>query len=76
MWKQRVAKQVRLGVLAFVLLIYLGIASQRHLLEGVDTVDFALALGCVVVAVSPIFLTMGFLLKDSEPDLVVDTPRA
>lgn len=58
------------------LLIYLGIASQRSLLEGVATGDFALALGCVMFAVSPIFLTMGFLLKDSDPELAVDPPRA
>jgi hypothetical protein len=62
-WKSRIAKGVRLGVLLFVLLVFSGIASQRHLLSGVSPLDVSLALGCVIFAVSPIFITMGALIR-------------
>lgn len=71
MWKQRTAKNVRLGTLLFVLTVFVGIASQIHLLQGVPTADLALALGCVMVAISPVFITMGALMKtDDSPDTI------
>ena len=68
MWKQNLAKRVRLGFLLFVLLVFAGIGSQRHLLLGAEAKDIALALGCVVCAISPVFLTMGTLLKDDDAE--------
>lgn len=62
MWKQTVAKAVRLGFLLFVLLVIAGIGSRNHLLQGVAFTDVALALSCVIVAISPVFITMGALM--------------
>lgn len=66
MWKQTVAKSVRLGFLLFVLLVFAGIGSQSHLLEGVAPLDIALALTCVIVAISPVFITMGALMAPDK----------
>ncbi len=68
MWKQQVAKAVRLGFLLFVLFVFAGIGSHRHLLNGAATFDIALALGCVVFAISPVFITMGFLMAEETAE--------
>lgn len=53
------------------MLVFAGIGSQRHLIQGAASSDIALALGCVVFAISPVFITMGTLLKDDEAEPLV-----
>ena len=67
MQKQTVARRIRLGFLSFVLFVFMGIASQAHLLQGVAFGDIALAMGCVIIAITPVFITMGSLMS-AEPE--------
>jgi predicted membrane channel-forming protein YqfA (hemolysin III family) len=68
MWRIKLAKSIRLATLTFILLVCAGIVSQKHLLSGVSTADIALALASIMIPMSPIFITMGFLLRDNEPE--------
>ncbi|MCA9781411.1 MAG: hypothetical protein KC800_32055 [Candidatus Eremiobacteraeota bacterium] len=67
-WKLNIAKGVRWGVLLFVLTVLVGIGSQRHLLTGVSLFELSLALATVFFPVTPIFLTMGFLLNEEKTE--------
>ncbi len=71
MWKDKLAKSVRLATLVFILLVCAGIVGQKHLLSGVSTSDIALAFAGIMLPVTPIFMTMGFLLRDTESEHVV-----
>lgn len=68
MWKQQLAKSVRLGFLLFVLLVFAGLGSQRHLIAGADLSDITLAMVCVIAAISPVFITMGTLMADDDSE--------
>ena len=67
-WKLNVATGVRWTVLFFVLTVLVGIGSQRHLLTGVSPYELSLALMAVMIPVTPIFITMGFLLNEEQSE--------
>jgi hypothetical protein len=67
-WKLNVASGVRWTVLLFVLTVLAGIGSQRHLLTGVSPHELSLALMAVIIPVTPIFITMGFLLNEEQSE--------
>jgi hypothetical protein len=70
-WKLNVAKGIRWAVLLFVLIVIVGVGSQRHLLTGISFFELCIALMAVFFPVTPIFITMGFLLKEEKTDVQV-----